>query len=158
MENKNNNILTLKKEILGLIGKVVTYKRIAGNTIILYFDGNPGESNIKSFWIDPLWLFERNREYVVGSEDFPWEQEDGQSDEEYDRNFEEICNRTNSLLGSKLTGIKISDSNDICLQFDKHQEIRNIFGSNDSEGWIYRDKAKNLEVAVFADHLEERRL
>ena len=61
-----------KKEILNLIDNIVTHKRIAGNAIILYFDGAPGEPNTKSLWVDPSWRYERDKKYIVGSEDFPY--------------------------------------------------------------------------------------
>lgn len=148
----------LKEEVLNLIGKIVTYKRIAGNTIILYFDGKPGETNTKSIWIDPAWRYERHKKYIVGSEDFPWEQEDDQNDEEYSKNFEKICERTNSLIGAKVVEIKIGELfNDICLFFSNHQVIRNMFTSENTEGWVYRDHSKNLVIVAFVDYFKKNR-
>ncbi len=127
----------------------------------MYFDGQPGDSNIKSIWIEPSWLYEREGKYVVGSEDFPYEQENGQSDEEYEKYFEKICRMTNSLIGAKIFDLKINEaSNEISLFFDNHQVVRNIFDfeDKDGEGWIYRDHSKGLMVSAFIDRLEKNNL
>ena len=148
----------LKKEILKLTNKIVTFKRIAGNTIILYFDGEPGGINTKSIWIDPSWYYERDNRYIVGSQDFPWKQEDGQSDEEYNKNFEEICNLTNNLIGAKIIKVEIEkSSNSICLFLNNKQVVRNMAVSKDDEVWIYRDHSKKNTILAFVDRLENEK-
>ena len=144
-----------KKEVLNLINRVVSYKRIAGNTIILYFDGKPGEDNTKSIWIDPAWRYEFRKKYIIGSEDFPWEKEKGQTLDEFNRIFENQCKKTDKLIGSTVIDLKIDDvSNDIVLFFENHQIIRKVQSSLNFEGWVYRDHSRNLKIMAFVDHLE----
>ncbi len=146
----------LKKEVLSLVDKIVVHKRIAGNTLILYFDGHPGDDNVKSIWIDPSWRYERNKKFVVGSEDFPWEQEKGQSEKEYKRRFEKVCQKTNRLKGSKLVNIKIDENtNDLHLFFDNNQLIRNMFTARNVDGWVYRDGSRKIRITAFVDRLEK---
>jgi len=145
----------LKNEVLSLIGKTVTFKRIAGNTIILYFDGRPGELNVKSLWIDPPWHCEINKMCIVDSEEFPFEQEVWESEKDYERKFNEICNKTNDLLGAKIDNIKIEDgSNSISLYFNNEQVLVNTIDTMDVEGWIYRDNVNNRQIVAFIGRLE----
>jgi hypothetical protein len=44
----------LNSELKRLINTTVSFKRIAGNSIIIYFFGEPGETTVVSVFIDPL--------------------------------------------------------------------------------------------------------
>lgn len=48
-------------------GQAVTFRRLAGNTLILYLNCNPGDNHGYSVWIEPTWHFSNTTEVLVGS-------------------------------------------------------------------------------------------
>jgi hypothetical protein len=61
----------LNSELKKLIQMTVSFKRIAGNSIIIYFFGEPGDATVVSMFIDPTWRYQKQGKVVVGSQDFP---------------------------------------------------------------------------------------
>lgn len=143
-----------QKEIFNLLNKKVSYKRIAGNTIILYFDGKPGDTHLKSLWINPIWSYGCSNKYVVSSYDFPWHRKRNQTQSNFKRAFNVICKRTDNLLGAKVTHINIRGLNNISIIFDKIKVIESLSISRADENWIYRDLSKNLEIYSFPGRFE----
>lgn len=150
-----------KKEVLNLIGKAVSFKRIAGNSIILYFGGDPGDANIQTLWIDPYWAYECGKKLIVSSEDFPWEKEAHQTDEEFKAMFERVCAKSDGLIKSEIVNIEIQHpSNNISLIFDNDQVIRNSINLDeiDAPGWIYSDRLKDLQISAYFSRLEATKI
>jgi hypothetical protein len=60
----------LQIELNALVHQTVTFRRIAGNHIIVYFLGEPGDKNVISVFLDPSWRYQKKGRVVVGSYDF----------------------------------------------------------------------------------------
>ena len=134
-------------EIKSLVGRTVTFKRIAGNSLILYFNGRPGDPDVKSVWLDPSWRYEYKGQIATTSEDLPWESEKGESDASFSRRFARICNKTNPLVKAKLVKIEIgSNSQEIRLSFSGFQIIRTVVNSRSLDSWVYRNGTQNLSI------------
>ena len=156
---ENTEIRDLINEITGLSGKIISFKRIGGNSLILYFDGTPGEANIRSLWLDPPWKYENSMGIIVDSDEFPFEQNEWQSDRDYSNEFERICRKTDDMLNSKLKEVKITkNSNELILCFDNGHILSNSNISNDEFGWAYRNTSKNVILDAFKDHFEKREI
>src|SRR3954452_7873638 len=92
----------LNLELKKLINETVSFKRIAGNSIILYFFGEPGDESIVSVFVDPTWRYQQHGKIIVGSFDFPFDESDFKSKEEYQEAFERMCSLTDNLEGARL--------------------------------------------------------
>src|SRR5262245_11189084 len=59
----------LQTELNGLIHQTCTFKRIAGNSIIIYFFGEPGDDSVIGVFVDPSWRYQKNGKIILGSYD-----------------------------------------------------------------------------------------
>src|SRR5215470_5337904 len=94
----------LQAELKGLINQTVTFKRVAGNSIIVYFFGEPGDDGVISVFIDPSWRYQKNGKVIVGSHDLQIEEGDFNSKEEYEERFHHLCSLTDAIKGAELVG------------------------------------------------------
>ncbi len=140
----------LQVETSKLIGEEVRFKRIAGNTIIIYFFGEPGDDTVVSLFINPSWRYERNHKVIVGSADFPWDEDDFDSKEEYEQTFERMCVLSDGLTGARLLNCGIdATSSDVTLSFSDDQTIRNFANSAfDKSAWTYRNHPHQLTACI----------
>ncbi|HEV2175804.1 MAG TPA: hypothetical protein VGW33_01150 [Terriglobia bacterium] len=138
----------LKTKLDELVNQHVTFTRIAGNSIIVYFFGEPGDKTVHSVWLNPTWRYERDRRIVMGSQDLPWH-EDFKSSEEYEREFHRVCNLCDPLYGSTLLKATVDfASSDLTLEFSGEQILRKFANSaSDDQAWTYR----NIPLDVAAD-------
>ena len=140
----------LDTELQSLVHERVVFKRNAVNSIIIYFGGEPGDANVRSFFIDPSWRFERNGRIVVGSFDFQIERSEFNSKEEYDNEFHRRCELMGTLVGSELLRVEVEHSTaDLTLEFSNQQVVRNFANSVfDEDAWTYRNIPKRMKVSV----------
>src|SRR5579872_4327898 len=108
----------LKVELNELVQKTVTFKRIAGNSIIIYFFGEPGDEGISSIFLDPSWRYQLNGRIIVGSYDLQLDANNFNSKQEYEERFDYLCSLTDPIKGSDLVDYNIDlDSSDLTLVF-----------------------------------------
>jgi len=140
----------LNIELQKLIGEIVSFKRIAGNSIIIYFFGEPGEDSVVSVFIDPAWRYERQGKVLVGSYDFPFDESAFESQEEYQETFERLCSITDNLEGAMLEDVGVNlESSDIFMKFSDRQVVRNFANSGlDEKAWSYRNHPRGLSAYV----------
>ncbi len=143
------------KYIYSLIGQKITFKRIVGNSIILYFNGRPGDSNIQTIWIEPLWRYEKNGKYILGSSDFPQNRKRSQTEIEYNKEFSKICNYTKQLYDAKVLDIKFNDvTNDIYIELEGQQSLQTFVASNKHEIWFYKNNLNKIRITAYIDRVE----
>ncbi len=140
----------LNIELQKLIGENVSFKRIAGNSIIIYFFGEPGDDSVVSVFIDPAWRYERQGKVLVGSYDFPFDESDFKSKEEYQETFERLCSITDDLESARLEDVGVDlESSDIFMKFSDGQAVRNFANSAvDDKAWTYRNHPQKLAAFV----------
>jgi hypothetical protein len=91
-------ILKLQK----LVSQTVSFRRVAGNALIIYFLGEPGDDTVESIFIETSWRFEQSGKVVVGSYDLQEDEDEFETKEEVEREFHHRADLTQSLVGAKL--------------------------------------------------------
>ena len=140
----------LQTELNGLIHQIVTFKRVAANSIIIYFFGEPGDDSVLSVFIDPSWRYQKNGKVIIGSYDLQIEEDDFNSEEEYEERFDYLCSLTDEIKGAELVNCTIDlASSDITMEFSGNQILRNFANSGfDDKAWTYRNCPKQLTAYV----------
>src|SRR5262245_20873807 len=140
----------LQAELNDLIHQTLTFKRIAGNSIIIYFYGEPGDDSVISIFVDPSWRYQRNGKIILGSYDLQIEEENFASKEAYEDRFHHLCSLTDGLSGAKLINCTIDqESSDINMEFSGSQVVRNFANSGfEDKHWTYRNLQKKLKAYV----------
>jgi hypothetical protein len=140
----------LQTELNDLIQQTVTFKRIAANSIIIYFFGEPGDDSVISVFVDPTWRYEKNRKIILGSYDLQIDEEDFCSKEAYEERFHHLCSLADGLSGAELVSCAIDlESSDISMEFSGGQVVRNFANSGfEDKHWTYRNLQKKLTAYV----------
>ena len=135
----------LQTELNGLIHQTVTFIRIAGNSIIIYFFGEPGDGSVISVFIDPTWRYQRNGKIILGSYDLQIDEENFDSKEAYEERFHHLCSLTDDLSEAELISCAIDlESSDISMEFSGGQVVRNFANSGfEDKHWTYRNLQRN---------------
>jgi hypothetical protein len=137
-----------------LTGQAITFKRLAGNTLILYFNGEAGDASVQSIWLDPPWRFIENGRVLVGSLDIPISYDvEEKSPEEKNKEheeFERYCALTDSLNNSILEQTIIDPiTYDITLKFSGNQIVSKFCNTAfDDEQWAFIDVPSNEWASV----------
>ena len=154
------NFEELHVELNKLLGERVLYKRVAGNSLIFYFFGEPGDPNVRSIWLEPPWRYERGGRVVAGSYDIPYDEADFETKEEYRREFDRICGLSDALEKSELLSLKVDEaSSDLTLEFSDGQRVRSFASSAfEMPAWTYRNVPRDLAVHVSPGGIEAREL
>src|SRR5215471_11052639 len=112
----------LQNELNGLIHQTVTFKRIAGDSIIIYFFGEPGDDSVISVFVDPTWRYQTNGKVILGSYDLQIDEENFDSKEAYEERFHHLCSLTDGLKGAELVRWKMDpESSDITMRLSGGQ-------------------------------------
>jgi hypothetical protein len=140
----------LNSELQKLVGETVSFVRVATNSIIIYFFGEPGSDSVVSVFIDPTWRFQRHGKVVVGSYDLQMDESDAESEEECREEFQRMAALTHGLQGAALESVEIDfDSSDITMKFSDGQVVRNFANSAFvDEDWTYRNVALGIAADV----------
>ncbi len=141
----------LELELNTLINQEVSFTRIAGNTIIIYFFDEPGGSDVVSLGIEPIWRLEQDNNIVFASNDLAYF-EDEEEYSEYEKRFNKLCSCINLGRIAKLIDFEIDKiSNDLFLAFSNGQIIRSFTCSvvySDDESWILRNEPKKIRIDI----------
>ena len=140
----------LSFELKRLVGETVSSKLIACSNIILYFFGEPRADSAVSVSIVSTWRYQQHGEIVVGSDDFPADESDFTSKEEYRKTFDRMCALTDVLEGAMLVDCEVDlVTSDIRMEFSEGQVIRNFANKAFADAaWTYRNPARNLTAYV----------
>lgn len=140
----------LQSSLNELVHETVAFKRIAGNSVIIYFFGEPGDETVVSLFIGPTWRYERHGRIIVGSGDFAWDESDFKSKEEYDQTFDKMCDLSDDLEGAELIACQLDQtSSDLTVTFSGNQVVRYFVNSAFKEtNWTYRNRPQRLTVYV----------
>ncbi len=120
--------------------KGVANTRVAGNTLILYLDSQPGDDNSISFWIDPPWHLCGPDSVLIGSRQM--------QEETTEEELDEITRPLKHIQENDIETIEIEErTNDLIISFKNNFQIR-TFAVNPEEdySWYMTDKGNNLRV------------
>jgi len=142
----------LQTDLKCLIHQTVTFKRIACNSIIIYFFGEPGDDTVISVFIDPTWRYHKNAKIIVGSYDLQIEASEFKThdEDEYEERFDYLCSLTDGLIGAALINCTVEpESWDIIMEFSDNQVLRSFANSAfDDKNWTYRNIPKQITAYI----------
>ncbi|NLV32699.1 MAG: hypothetical protein GXY47_16280 [Acidobacteria bacterium] len=143
------------KELSYLEGKEVSHRRIAGNTIILYFGGDPGDDFVTTLSMAPSWRYSKANEWLLGSGDLPWEKEENETDDDFANRFNKICDNCKLLAGSLVRQIAISrNSSDLEINFSGKQKMVSFGAYKNEENWVFNNRIKGIRIYGSLDGYE----
>ena len=149
---------SLKATLYELVGEPVAVKRIAANSILLYFFGGPGDPAAVGIFIDPSWRYERAGQVILGSYDLQLETLHDSPKAERDREFDRLCSLCEPIEGSRLANYKLDvPSFDITLELSGGQILRKFASSafDEPEWTLYDDRVRTV-VEVFPQGIRLR--
>ncbi len=153
------NRIELLRELSGLIGCKVSYRRLAGSMLILYFGGEPGDPDVISISIETTWRYAKGKRIILGNGDIPDERSKKETKESFTERFNKICDRCTPLVYSELQKLDFDEiSNDLCMVFSQEQTLESFACYTDDPCWLYRNHKKNICVYVSVNTITEEEL
>lgn len=129
----------IQNTISSIIHKKINFIRLAGNSLIIYVNHEPGEMKGHTFWLDPTWHFRSSSKVLIGSRQV-------QIDDKEE--LDEIIKPFDSMVGREITNIFIEDiTQDIQIHID-HEYVLKTFASDpsDDETWHIKDYERRVRI------------
>ncbi len=129
------------------IGQKVTFRRLAGNTLILYLNCFPGENHGYSVWIEPTWHCSSTSKVLVGSRQ-------AQVDDEQE--LDEISELMDVLDKAEVESISIDPvSHDLHILFEHGYSVKTFVSDpTDELIWYIKDRTKGLKLYASPNGVE----
>ena len=121
-----------------LVGTAITFRRLAGNSLLLYVDHEPGDRKGHLVWLEPTWQLTGSSGVLAGSR---------QAQDCYERGPDTGQARASAALaaleGNRLTAIEVDPvTYELILRFERGQVLRTFVADpEDDETWYVRDVA-----------------
>ncbi|WP_091073089.1 hypothetical protein [Paenibacillus sp. NFR01] len=130
----------IQKILQSILNRPVQFVRLAGNSLILYLDCEPGDlKEGYSIWLEPTWHFRNNIEVITGSRAAQTE------DEQEHFKISELFKQLFSKPIKRLTIEPIT--NDLQIEIDEEINIRTFVSDpSDEESWQIRDYIKGIRI------------
>lgn len=142
-----------------LVGRPITFTRLAANSLILYVDCQPGDERGFAIWFEPTWHMSSPKGVLVGSRQAQGKGELGATKEELD----EVGAPLKALSDLPITTVEVDPrTNDLTLTVGREYLVRTFVADpNDSHSWHIKDVANFLSVygsaGGLAVHQSQRR-
>lgn len=134
---------TLKQE---LIGRRITFTRLAGNSLILYIDCKPGDKSGYTIWLEPTWHVMGTAAVLLGSR---------QAQTEDEMEHERLGNLLRQLHGKAIAAISYGAlTYDLEVQAGDYTARTFVADPTDSETWHIHDIANHSKLFGSAQGLE----
>jgi hypothetical protein len=138
-----------------LVGQRVVAKTIAGNSISLWFDAHPKESDARGIWVDPPWRIETEQGTESSSDGFPGEKQEDETDNHYRDRFEKCCANSDCLKGLQLASVRVDErTSDLTLAFADGRILRSFSTDLEYENWHYSDHGARRRYGVWVTGVE----
>jgi len=117
-----------------LIGKRVSFTRLALNSLLVYLDCEPGDETGFVLWFEPTWHFRDKKRVLLGSR---------QAQEDSAEVLDRLGRPLRKLRGSRVRGVSIEAiTNDLVVEFDSSRILRTFVADpTDNEQWHICDNA-----------------
>ncbi len=134
----NSLVKRLQKTLMGCR---VTFRRLAGNSFLLYLGCEPGDKQGFVIWFEPSWHLCNRSKVLVGSR-----QSELASGPHQKAGFKKVAPLLNKLIGKKVTSINIdSYSHDLDVGLNGGYHLRTFADDPESfKCWHITDTANNL--------------
>ena len=145
----------LERLLQDLVGEVVTAKRIAGNSLSLWFSVAPKALTARRIWVDPPWRIETSNGLESSSYGFPGDKDENETEEQYRARFETACANSNCLEGNTLASASVDHhTSDLILQFRDGRVLRQFAVDLTYENWHFTDCASRTRYGVLVTGIE----
>ena len=128
-----------------LIGRRISFVRLACNSLLLYVECRPGDAHGLTFWFEPTWHVTAPEGVVAGSRQAQGEGDDGPTDAELGRVYAPICDK---LIDRAITAIQVDPrSCDLSVIVAGDRHVR-TFASDpeDDHSWHIRENSTGLSL------------
>lgn len=132
--------MDLIDEIKMLENKEVLFVRLAGNSLILYLECLPGETDKgASIWLEPTWHFRSFEKVLTGSR---------QAQTEDDEEREVLSHILGSMVKKRVKCIHIENgSNDLTIELEDGLYLKTFVSDpTDEESWLVRDHKQKTKI------------
>lgn len=126
------------------LGGTVRRRRLAGNSLILYVDHEPGDGAGLTFWFDPTWHVREPGRVLAGSREAQFDDDDPDEQESLER----FGSRLEVLVGTTVEGVDIEpETFDLTLRLSGGYLVKTFAAdSTDDRTWHIRDNAADLAL------------
>jgi hypothetical protein len=127
-------------EIKSLENMQVSFVRLAGNSLIIYLNCQPGEKDSgASVWLEPTWHFRNAKEVITGSR---------QAQTEDTMEHEAISHKLGSMTLKRIRCVTIeSGSNDLTIELDDGLSIITFVSDpTDEESWYVKYHERKVKI------------
>jgi hypothetical protein len=127
-----------------IVGGVVRARRLAGNSLLLYVDAEPGDGEGLTMWLEPTWHLRSNTEVLTGSRQAQHDEEA----EDPDAGFNRAAEAVDALIGRRVVELEVeSGTGDLILTLEGGFVVRTFVSDPDTdELWHIRDNATKQRV------------
>ena len=132
-----------------LIGAQVFNKFIVTNSIVLWVNAPVKMPNSKCLWIDPPWRLEDQGSITTTSASFPYDQEDGESEDSFKARFAEICKASDNIENTTIIDITMNPrTSDLTIQFSNGKTLRTFTVWTEEENWFLSDYETKQKFSI----------
>ena len=123
-----------------LVGRRVTFVRLAANSLLVYLECEPGDGFGVTFWLDPTWHVVSAEAVLAGSRQAQVEADDSSTELE---KLTAVQARLDPLIGRSVVSVGLEPvTNDLRLSIDGGFELRTFVSDpTDDHNWHIRDNA-----------------
>ena len=133
-----------------VVGRPITARRLAGNSLLVYIDGCPGDSTGVTFWFQPTWNLRSQTEVLTGSRQAQ-SSEDDQPEDEADAakvepsGFERAAAAIDLLVGEVVEWVSVDPvTGDLRVGTSKGYTVSTFISDpTDEEFWHIRDNVSS---------------
>jgi hypothetical protein len=126
------------------IGRPVTYRRLAGNSVLVYVDATPGSRSGVTFWLEPTWQLRGPERVLTGSREA--QRDDGAADP--DAGFRRAAAALDSLSDRTVLDVRVEPiTGDLVMEFEGGFILRTFVSDpTDDEIWHIRDNSTSRKL------------
>ncbi|MCP4266021.1 MAG: hypothetical protein GY777_10680 [Candidatus Brocadiaceae bacterium] len=148
-----------QRKLSRLIGCKVSHRRLAGDMLILYFGGEPGDPDVISITLATAWRYAKGKKIILGVGDIPCERNEGETKECFKERFNDICNLCTPLVYSELQKLDFDEvSNDLCMEFSQEQILESFACYTNDYCWSYHNHKEKIRVYVSVNAIKEEKI
>jgi hypothetical protein len=130
-----------------LIGRNITFVRLACNSLLLYVESRPGDGQGLTFWLEPTWHISAPEGVIAGSRQAQGEGDDGPTEAELDRVSRPICEK---LIDRTITEIQIDQrSRDLTVTVADAYHVR-TFASHPEDDHLWHIRENSTGLTLYA--------
>ncbi len=138
--NLQNRLRHLQRH---LVGRKVTFRRLVGNSLLIYLECEPGDKKGYAIWFEPCWHFCGPAKVLVGSY-----QSELAAGPHQAAGFKKVAPLLDKLIGRKVVSVQVEpNSNDLKVVFKGNHWLKTFVDDPMShESWHITDNASAFAI------------